>query len=202
MGKNRRILIRFDDICPTMDYQKWNKAMELLDEYNVKPLIGVIPECLDNEMLFEPEHDDFWTDIAFWQKKGYVIAMHGLHHIYTEKKRGLVNNANMSEFVGLPYETQFHMIAEGKRIFDEHGIKTDVFFAPAHSYDRNTIRALKANGFKYMSDGKSKKPMVRYGIICIPARNGGWTKNLKRGGITAKSRIIIFGMNKTKALMC
>ena len=52
------ILIRFDDICPTMDYSQFKKATDLLDKYNVHPLIGVIPECQDEELLIEEYHSD------------------------------------------------------------------------------------------------------------------------------------------------
>ena len=64
------ILIRFDDICPTMDYSQFKKATDLLDKYNVHPLIGVIPECQDEELLIEEYHSDFWNYIKELEKKG------------------------------------------------------------------------------------------------------------------------------------
>ena len=62
MGKKykKKILIRFDDICPTMDYKQWNKAVEVLDKYHIKPLIGVIPDCKDPELSIESPREDFW----------------------------------------------------------------------------------------------------------------------------------------------
>lgn len=44
MERRRAILVRFDDICPTMNWEQWNRAVTVLERYNVKPLIGVIPD--------------------------------------------------------------------------------------------------------------------------------------------------------------
>ena len=30
-----KILIRFDDICPTMDWTQWDKAAEVLEQYHI-----------------------------------------------------------------------------------------------------------------------------------------------------------------------
>ena len=74
----RKILIRFDDICPTMDYSQFKKATDLLDKYNVHPLIGVIPECQDEELLIEEYHSDFWNYIKELEKKGIQRDQLGL----------------------------------------------------------------------------------------------------------------------------
>ena len=46
---SREILIRFDDICPTMNYGQWIKAKEIIDKFDIKPLLGVIPKCEDED---------------------------------------------------------------------------------------------------------------------------------------------------------
>ena len=51
----------------------------------------------------------------------------------------------------------YEKIKKGKEILESHNVYTDVFFAPSHSYDDNTLRALSKCGFKYISDGYSKK---------------------------------------------
>ena len=60
---------------------------------------------------------------------------------------------DFSEFAGLGFEQQFAMLEKGKAILESHGIKTDIFMAPAHSYDRNTLNALQKLGFTKMTDG-------------------------------------------------
>lgn len=159
-----KILIRFDDICPTMNWEQWEKAKSLLDEAGATALLGVIPDCQDPDLHIDEERPDFWEYIKELQKQGYAIAMHGYKHIF---------ECGHSEFAGLPYEVQLDKIQKGRAILEEHGIKTDIFFAPAHNYDDNTLRALSACGFKYMSDGLSRKPYLRYGVTLLPCRSGG-----------------------------
>lgn len=181
MGK-RRILLRFDDICPTMNWGQWGRAKKMMDESKVTALLGVVPECTDPDLMINAPKPDFWQYIKELQHQGFAIAMHGYHHQFELKADGLVTRNKISEFAGLPYDVQLDKIKKGKEIFNSHGIKTDIFFAPAHSYDDNTLRALSACGFKYISDGLSSKPYVRRGIILLPCRSGGIPRIKKMNG--------------------
>lgn len=172
----RKILIRFDDICPTMDFTQFYKAIDILERYKIKPLLGVIPDCQDGDLDIEPYHEEFWELIRDLQKKGYTLAMHGYQHKFDSNIRGKVNLGYNSEFAGHSYEVQLKKIALGRQILSQHGIETDIFFAPAHSYDDNTLKALSDNGFKYISDGRSNKPFLIHNIISVPCRSGGVPK--------------------------
>lgn len=180
-----KILIRFDDICPTMNFDQFQIAEKLMDKYGIKPLIGVIPDCKDKDLLISESNINFWNYIKSLQSKGYAVAMHGVNHVFDSSYKGVVNNRIGSEFSGHTLEQQVQKIQEGKRILQEHGIYTDKFFAPAHSYDDNTIRALSICGFKYMSDGKSVYAYEKYGVKLLPCRSGGCPKNLTSGYVTA-----------------
>lgn len=169
----KNILIRFDDICPTMDFMQFKRATDLLDENGIKPLIGVIPNCIDPDLNIEKPHEDFWKYVKELQMKGYTIAMHGYQHVFDSNHKGIVNNRIGSEFSGHSLEVQIEKIKKGKAILASHGVSTDIFFAPAHSYDENTIKALAMNGFKYMSDGKSSKPYKWHGVKLLPDRDFG-----------------------------
>ena len=181
MERRRAILVRFDDICPTMNWEQWNRAVTVLERYNVKPLIGVIPDCQDEELLIDAPRPDFWQYIKDLQDKGYTVAMHGYLHKYDSATHGIVNVTPRSEFAGHSYEEQLEKIKQGKAVLEQHGIFTDIFFAPAHSYDENTLKALAVNGFKYVSDGASSRTFVREGVLCIPCRSGGCPKIGKKG---------------------
>lgn len=173
---NRKIFVRCDDICPTMDFARFEQARGVFEKYGIKPLLGIVPLCKDSELQIEEENESFWEYIKSLQQKGYTLAMHGYEHLYDTDTRGTVNLGFKSEFAGHTLEKQVEKIRKGKEILKLHGIETDIFFAPAHSYDDNTIRALAVNGFRYMSDGWSLKPYKRHGILCLPCRTGGIPK--------------------------
>lgn len=174
MIKNKYFFVRFDDVCPTMDLKQFKKAKELMDKYDIKPLIGVIPDNKDPEQMIDSEMQNFWGFIKNLQIDGWSIAMHGYNHVYNQDKpKTIICGRKHSEFAGNSYEIQYEMIRKGKAVLESHGIFTDMFFAPAHTYDRNTLKALAANGFRYNIDGLSEKPYWQYGIINIPCSFSG-----------------------------
>jgi|MucameStandDraft_1065616.scaffolds.fasta_scaffold15934_2 Predicted deacetylase len=181
-GRKYYCTVRFDDICPTMNWKQFEKAIDLMKKYDIKPLLGVIPDNRDPDQIIDNPDTGFWKRMRYLQDNGYTIALHGYQHVYDKKKRGMVNRGNDSEYAGHSYEIQYQKIHRGNQILIEHGIYTDIFFAPAHSYDKNTLKALKANGFRYLSDGKSPRPYIQCGIKCIPCRFFG-TPKVKHPGI-------------------
>ena len=168
----KKCLIRFDDICPTMDWEQFDKAMELMHKFKIKPLLGIVPDNNDPDLIIDSPRGDFWEKMRELQNNGFAIAMHGYHHVY-DKKYPLTSVCGLkhSEFAGNSYANQYEKIKKGKALLNEHGIDTDVFFAPAHTYDTNTLKALRDNGFRYLSDGKASAPYKQYGIVCIPCRS-------------------------------
>lgn len=170
-----KITVRLDDITPDMDWERFLKFKALLDRYQVKPLIGVVPDNRDENLVkkeFSAEEkklsEGFWEYIKALQEDGWVIAMHGFRHIYSTKKGGCFPLNNFSEFAGLPFARQQEMLTEGKEILREKGIETDIFMAPAHSYDKNTWKALRAAGFRALTDGFGEKPYRYAGLDFYP----------------------------------
>ena len=148
-----KITIRLDDITPDMDWAKFNRFKALLDKYDIKPLIGVVPDNKDEKLSIDEKRGDFWEYVKELREQGWVIAMHGLNHLYTTKNAGLFPIGGKSEFAGLPLMQQDDMIRQGRKILEENGITTDIFMAPSHSFDKNTLTALKRNGFHVITDG-------------------------------------------------
>ena len=169
--KKNYFFVRFDDICPTMDREQFEKAQAIMEQYQIKPLLGIIPENLDPDQMKSEEDKAFWEKMRDLQAQGWTLAMHGYRHVYNqERPKTMVCGRKHSEFAGNSYERQFEIIKSGKEQLESHGIYTDLFFAPAHTYDKNTLKALAANGFKYNVDGLSRKPYKQCGMICIPCR--------------------------------
>ncbi len=136
----------------------------------MKPLIGVVPDNRDENLKGSDQGkpEDFWAYISELQKSGWTVAMHGYQHIYTTKKGGLFPLNNFSEFAGISYEKQKQMLKKGKELLKERGIETDLFMAPAHSYDKNTLKALADTGFTALTDGFGSRPYQYKGLIFYP----------------------------------
>lgn len=166
-----KIAIRMDDISPGMDQAKWKRADQILVKYHITPLLGVVPDNQDPNLIKEngtSSGEKFWTFLRQCQEEGYVLALHGCHHVYDTKKGGMFPLNTFSEFAGHSYEEQYERLACGKKILEEHGIHTELFMAPAHSYDRNTLRALSKLGITKMTDGFGTRPYVYRGITFYP----------------------------------
>lgn len=165
-----KIAVRLDDITPDMDWQRFLKFKALLDKYQVKPLIGIVPDNRDEHLkgTGEGAPSDFYEYIKELKSRGWCIAMHGFRHVYTTKKGGIFPLNDFSEFAGLPYEQQKKMLEEGKKLLAKNGIETDIFMAPAHSYDQNTLKALGETGFCRLTDGFGKRPYKREGLTFYP----------------------------------
>ncbi|MBQ8592502.1 MAG: DUF2334 domain-containing protein [Lachnospiraceae bacterium] len=163
-----KVAIRMDDITPDMDWEKFRIFKQILDEYHICPLIGVVPDNQDEILAKNPPRQDFWAYIKDLQKSGWCIAMHGYQHIYTTKKGGVFPLNSFSEFAGVPYEKQKVMLTTGYALLKKQGIETDIFMPPAHSFDKNTIRILKELGFRYMTDGFGDMPFEREGMVFLP----------------------------------
>ncbi len=157
-----------DDITPDMDWKKFQRFKEILDDYGICPLIGVVPDNKDKKLKIDPPREDFWKYIKELQEHGWVIAMHGLNHLYTTKNPGIFPIGGKSEFAGLSYIRQVERIWECKRILVSKGIVTDIFIAPSHSFDKNTLQALKRNGFYVVTDGFGTGPFRTEDMIFYP----------------------------------
>jgi len=167
---NTGILIRLDDIAENMNWDLMKKTELLFEKYAIKPVLGVIPENKDNELLSYPKKDDFWEQIRIWKDKGWEIAMHGYTHVYdkTSKNDDYFNYGGGSEFFGHSVETQTFRIKNGLKKFNDEKIKVRTFFAPNHTYDKNTFIALKNCGINEIIDGYGLMPYVENNIKFIP----------------------------------
>ena len=82
-----KISIRMDDITPDMDWENFRFFQKLFEENKVMPLIGIVPENMDDNLKKDVPREDFFEEIRQLEKKGYCIAMHGCNHLYCTDKR-------------------------------------------------------------------------------------------------------------------
>ena len=163
-----KIAIRMDDITPDMDWEKFHFFEKLFEEVGITPLLGIVPDNQDENLHRNESYADFWSYMKKLQDKGYVLALHGYQHVYSTKSGGMFPLNDFSEFAGRSYEEQKKDLQAAKRILEANGIHTDIFMAPAHSYDANTLKVLKELGFHKITDGFGKKPYMWKGITFYP----------------------------------
>ena len=160
--------IRMDDITPDMNWSKYDRICKILDTYQIKPLIGVVPYCEDETLQVEEAVADFGERIAARQAEGWTIALHGYNHLYTTRSKGIFPLNSFSEYAGVAYERQNAMIRDGIDRLRGWGLEPKIFMAPGHSFDKNTLRALIANGIDAVTDGFGDTPYVRAGVTFYP----------------------------------
>ena len=170
ISKNTGILIRLDDIAENMNWDLMERSELLFDKHKIKPVLGVIPYNKDTELLSYPKKNDFWNKVKTWKNKGWEIAMHGFTHVYDTDsgKKDYFGYGGGSEFFGHSLETQTKKIKDGLKKFDIENIKVKCFFAPNHTYDENTLIALKNSGINEVIDGYGLMPFVKNDIKFIP----------------------------------
>ena len=140
-----KYLIRLDDACPFMNRQKWKRMEDVLDKYGIMPLVGIIPANADSQTIIEAENDNFWGTAHLWEQKGWSIALHGYNHVCTSEDgmKGLNPFWKRSEFAGLALDAQREKIRKGYEVLRNNGFAPKYFFAPSHTFDENTLEALR-----------------------------------------------------------
>lgn len=170
----KKMFIRLDDACPRRNLDNWERMEELLTRYDIKPLVGIIPDCKDPDMDIYDEDKDFWNKIVpHWKEKGWKFALHGYQHVFHTEDGGINPVNKRSEFAGVPLETQKDMIRIGVEILRSHDIEPTVFFAPAHTFDINTMLALESESkIRIISDTPAGDCYLNKGFVFVPQQAG------------------------------
>lgn len=163
-----RYLLRFDDLCPTMAREPWQRFERVLREFAIRPILAVVPDNRDPELEREDADPEFWDRMRAWEQAGATIALHGFRHLCGASGRSLVPAPPLTEFAGVAEDTQRLWIGEGLRMLRGHGLTPRLWVAPRHGFDAATLRALKDEGIAALSDGLARVPVARGGLVWIP----------------------------------
>ena len=166
--KPAQYLLRFDDLCPTMDRLCWARMAELIEEFELKPILAVVPANQDPELMAAPLDPAFWHEMRRLQSLGASIALHGYRHICASPGGSLIALHRMTEFAGVEHALQRTWIREGSKILRSEGLEPTLFVAPRHGFDQATLRALREEGITIISDGFARRPFRRAGLIWVP----------------------------------
>ena len=213
-----KILLRFDDITPYMEPNKWERVLGIVQKYDIRPILGVVPDCRDEKLMVDcsvngPERNieanpefkanadtsdspdilpvgnnidsidnnnsrtsTFFSRMRELEAGGYTIAQHGTTHIYDTDSSGLLHINSFSEYAGLEYEVQLEKLQRGRDILVSNGLNPKLFMAPGHTFDSNTLRALRELGFNAVTDGLTAAPYIREGLLHVPCRLTGYDR--------------------------
>lgn len=166
-----RYLIRLDDACPTQNKEKWEKIEHILDANEIRPIVALIPQNRDEELEVSESNQNFWEEVHKWKQKNWDIAQHGYQHKFHQvKKTSLILPFHpKSEFGELPIGEQKRLLEAGRKLLKNKKIHPKIWVAPAHSFDKNTLLALKmVTDIRVVSDGISLFPYEEDGFHYIP----------------------------------
>lgn len=176
-----RYVLRIDDLCSTVAAEPWRQFIELIEEFQLDPILAIVPDNGDPELNQSSPDPGFWAQMRELQSTGATIALHGNRHICDSVGRSMVTLSRGSEFAGVPETTQRAWIGEGIRILRGHGLHPRLWVAPRHGFDAATLRALEAEGIEMLSDGFARRPFLRAGFTWIPQQL--WTPCVRRNGL-------------------
>jgi len=149
------VVFRYDDFSARSDTALEKRLIDLFQRYRVPCVFGVVPfVCAGDEL--DPSGQQYLelsADKVELLRDGVASgtiepALHGFHHQnYNPELDG-----RLREFAGLPFEEQHRRLRDGKEWLERIcGTVVDTFIPPFNAYDRNTLAALGAAGFRILS---------------------------------------------------
>lgn len=163
-----KYIIRLDDACENMHLKRWQEVLSLMEEYKVRPIIGVVPHNEDKTISFGivPK---FWDIVRSWQNKDFHIAMHGCNHIIRNNDNLLLHHGNRSEFAHLTEEQIKNKLERAWKIFKDEGVNPKIWMAPAHGLDWLSLKLVKEiTGINIITDGLALRPYFYKDFVWIP----------------------------------
>lgn len=166
--KPAQYLLRFDDLCPTVSRNRWERFLPLIDEFGLMPILAIVPDNKDTALECSEPDTQFWAHMRAMEAAGATIALHGFQHLCRSRGRSLVPLHTHTEFAGVPQEIQQTWIAAGLKILLGHYLSPRIWVAPRHGLDWNTLLALRHEGIQFLSDGFARIAFTRGGLTWIP----------------------------------
>jgi predicted deacetylase len=176
-----QFLVRFDDICPSMNWKTWEQVEKMLEAHGVRPLLAVVPENQDPSLDVDVEREDFWARVRAWQARGWSIGLHGYQHRYLTSSAGLIGLNARSEFAGLSEFAQAEKLDAAMAVFRRERVTADCWIAPGHSFDATTVSLLRDRGVTTISDGYFRRPVRWMECTWVPQQL--WRFRAMPGGV-------------------
>ena len=166
-------LLRVDDASEHWNKENWQRMHDLCRAYGINPIVAVIPNNEDPKLLKYPYDIGFNEKILNWIEEGWTPAMHGYNHVFVSGFSGMNPVNNRSEFAGIDLAVQKDKISKGIQLLHALEIYPKIFVAPAHTFDKNTLIALKEESdIRIISDTIAKDIYYDDDFYFIPQQSG------------------------------
>lgn len=192
-----RYLLRLDDLCSTWNRERWERVLALAAAHGVRPILGVLPDNRDPDLICGEVDAGFWPRVRELAAGGATIALHGYQHLAEQRGGGLLPLHEWTEFAGAPFAIQRRWITAGLAKLRGEGLQPELWIAPRHGQDRNTLRALSEAGINVVSDGFAPTPYRRGGLLWLPQQL--WAPQEKGPGLWT---ILMHPNTATSAEIC
>lgn len=175
-------VLRFDDICPTMNWPIWERVEEILRVNGIRPMLAVVPQNADPKLQVTDPNPEFWERARGWQDSGWDLMLHGFDHIYVSQDAGLWGYDARSEFAGVSEPEQRRKITEGLRLFEAEDLRVSGWIGPNDSFDQTTVDLLVDAGVNVICAGFARRPyMGERGATWVPCQL--WDFRPRRSGV-------------------
>jgi predicted deacetylase len=174
-------LLRFDDLCPTMSRSGWERFALLIEEFGIQPILAVVPDNRDCELMVSPHDPEFWSRMRSFESSGATIALHGYQHLCESRGKSILGLHQKTEFAGIAEDVQRQWIRSGLEILRGYELNPKLWVAPRHGFDAATLSALRKEGIDFISDGFARTVAIRGGVRWIPQQL--WEPALRSEGL-------------------
>lgn len=200
-------LLRFDDLCPTMSRERWDRFLAIVRSHSLRPLLAVVPDNQDPDLKIDDPDPRFWDRMRALESDGATIAMHGYRHLCESTGKSILALHHHTEFAGIDEATQRTWIREGLAILRGNGLHPRLFVAPRHGFDRATLSALATEGLGCLSDGFASRPFTHDNVVWLPQQlwepvnksRGLWTICIHTNSASAASAVKLDNFLQTAA---
>ncbi len=166
------IVLRYDDYSAISNTYLETQILERLSDFNLPCTFAVIPTVTGNGFRNPQPSDSIGIDaekvalLRPYVDDGLIeLALHGLTHQTVSGK----SLQTLTEFSGVPYETQISRLTTGKQILEsQFGHSVYSFIPPWGNYDENTLRAVEASGFSVISADPRGPALADSRLLYVP----------------------------------
>jgi hypothetical protein len=142
------VTFREDGVQPFLQLESLKRVNQLLEMYNMSVSLGIIPNFSGEYPIYSDVDLLAYLHEILLKSAIYEAAMYGVTDRYC-----CIGRLGHSEFAGLPLDRQEELVHQGLAILHSAfpGIPITTFIPPFHTYDNNTLIAIRSEGLNVVS---------------------------------------------------